>query len=152
VVKLMLLLFLDNVASERELMRVTAMRLDYRWFLGYDLPDAVPHHSASRPRSKPSGGRLPSFCSFSPFSVRRRQQILSAPENRPFGRHALNGRAIFSRPSGTAEADFSSKRLLQRSLKGLYQSGLSRRRLTQPFQGGQRVTATQGSSFLATLG
>ena len=28
VVKLMLLLFLDNVASERELMRVTAMRLD----------------------------------------------------------------------------------------------------------------------------
>ena len=45
IVKLMLLLFLDNVASERELMRVTAMRIDYRWFLGYDLTDAVPHHS-----------------------------------------------------------------------------------------------------------
>jgi len=45
IVKLLLLLFLDDVASERELMRVTAMRLDYRWFLGYDLTDTVPHHS-----------------------------------------------------------------------------------------------------------
>jgi transposase len=58
VVKLMLLLFLDNVASERELMRVTAMRLDYRWFLGYDLTDAVPHHSVlSKARAK-WGGEL----------------------------------------------------------------------------------------------
>jgi transposase len=45
IVKLLLLLFLDNVPSERELLRVTAMRIDYRWFLGYDLCDAVPHHS-----------------------------------------------------------------------------------------------------------
>jgi transposase len=58
VVKLMLLLFLDNVASERELMRVTAMRLDYRWFLGYDLSDIVPHHSVlSKARAK-WGGEL----------------------------------------------------------------------------------------------
>jgi len=42
IVKLMLLLFLDDVPSERELLRVTAMRIDYRWFLGYDLTDAVP--------------------------------------------------------------------------------------------------------------
>jgi len=53
IVKLMLLLFLDDVASERELMRVTAMRIDYRWFLGYDLTDSVPHHSVlSKARSK----------------------------------------------------------------------------------------------------
>jgi transposase len=53
IVKLMLLLFLDDVASERELLRVTAMRIDYRWFLGYDLTDAVPHHSVlSKARRK----------------------------------------------------------------------------------------------------
>jgi transposase len=53
IVKLMLLLFLDDVPSERELMRVTAMRIDYRWFLGYDLTDNVPHHSVlSKARSR----------------------------------------------------------------------------------------------------
>lgn len=53
IVKLMLLLFLDDVPSERELLRVTAMRIDYRWFLGYDLTDAVPHHSVlSKARRK----------------------------------------------------------------------------------------------------
>jgi transposase len=53
IVKLMLLLFLDDVPSERELLRVTAMRIDYRWFLGYDLTDVVPHHSVlSKARRK----------------------------------------------------------------------------------------------------
>src|SRR5262245_57050293 len=37
IVKLMLLLFLDDVPSERELMRVVEERLDYLWFLGFDL-------------------------------------------------------------------------------------------------------------------
>jgi len=32
---MMLLLFLDNVRSERELMRIIPERLDYMWFLGY---------------------------------------------------------------------------------------------------------------------
>lgn len=45
IVKLMLLLYLDNVRSERELMRILAERLDYLWFLGYGLDDAVPNHS-----------------------------------------------------------------------------------------------------------
>jgi transposase len=44
-VKMMLLLFLDNVASERELMAVIRERLDYLWFLGYGLDDEVPNHS-----------------------------------------------------------------------------------------------------------
>ena len=35
--KMMLLLFLDNVRSERELMRIIPERLDYMWFLGYGL-------------------------------------------------------------------------------------------------------------------
>jgi transposase len=45
IVKLMLLLFLDDVASERELMRIVAERLDYLWFLEMDLDDEIPNHS-----------------------------------------------------------------------------------------------------------
>lgn len=43
--KLMFLLFFDNVASERELMSIIPERLDYLWFLGYGLDDAIPNHS-----------------------------------------------------------------------------------------------------------
>lgn len=45
VMKLMFLLFYDNVASERELMRIVRERLDYLWFLGWGLDDEVPNHS-----------------------------------------------------------------------------------------------------------
>lgn len=44
-VKMMLLLFLDNVPSERELMSIIRERLDYMWFLGYTLDDDIPNHS-----------------------------------------------------------------------------------------------------------
>jgi len=43
--KMMFLLFYDNVASERELMNVIPERLDYLWFLGFGLDDAIPNHS-----------------------------------------------------------------------------------------------------------
>lgn len=43
--RLMLLLFLDDVRSERELMRMLPLRIDYLWFLGYGLDDDVPDHS-----------------------------------------------------------------------------------------------------------
>ena len=43
--KMMFLLFYDNVASERELMGVIAERLDYLWFLGYGLDDVIPNQS-----------------------------------------------------------------------------------------------------------
>jgi len=45
VLKLMFLLFFDNVRSERHLMELLPERLDYLWFLGYGLNDEVPHHS-----------------------------------------------------------------------------------------------------------
>jgi transposase len=45
VLKLMLLLFLDDIKSERELMRMVPLRLDYLWFLGLGLEDEVAHHS-----------------------------------------------------------------------------------------------------------
>src|SRR6266702_4018186 len=43
--KMMLLLFLDDVPSERELMRIIPLRLDYLWFLGFGLSDEIPDHS-----------------------------------------------------------------------------------------------------------
>src|SRR2546426_412527 len=43
--KMMFLLFYDNVASERELTNVIPEPLDYLWFLGYGLDDEIPHHS-----------------------------------------------------------------------------------------------------------
>jgi transposase len=45
ILKLMFLLFFDDVASERELMKIVAERLDYLWFLGYGLEDEIPDHS-----------------------------------------------------------------------------------------------------------
>lgn len=45
ILKMMLLLVLYNVRSERELMQTIPERLDWLWFLGYDLDDPVPNHS-----------------------------------------------------------------------------------------------------------
>src|SRR5215475_14292641 len=45
IAKLMLLLFMDDISSERELMRIVAERMDYLWFLGFDLDDDIPNHS-----------------------------------------------------------------------------------------------------------
>jgi transposase len=53
ILKLMLLLFLYDVASERELMRTLPYRLDWLWFLGYDLDSEIPDHSVlSKARSR----------------------------------------------------------------------------------------------------
>lgn len=45
IMKMMFLLFFDNVESERELMKILSERLDYMWFLGYGLDDVIPNHS-----------------------------------------------------------------------------------------------------------
>jgi transposase len=45
ILKMMLLLVLYNVRSERELMETIPMRLDWLWFLGYDLDSEVADHS-----------------------------------------------------------------------------------------------------------
>ena len=53
ILKLMLLLILYNVRSERELMITIPERLDWLWFLGYDLDDEIPDHSVvSKARSR----------------------------------------------------------------------------------------------------
>lgn len=45
ILKLMFLLFFDDVRSERHLMEQLPERLDYLWFLGYGINDELPHHS-----------------------------------------------------------------------------------------------------------
>src|SRR5258707_3547384 len=45
ILRMMLLLFLDDINSERELMRTIPERLDYLWSLGYGLDYKIPDHS-----------------------------------------------------------------------------------------------------------
>src|SRR4030042_7162684 len=45
IMKMMILLFLYNVRSEREMMETIPERLDWLWFLGYDIDAEVPDHS-----------------------------------------------------------------------------------------------------------
>src|SRR5215207_2953005 len=44
--KLQLILFFEGMRSERQLLRVVADRLSLRWYLGYDLTEALPDHSS----------------------------------------------------------------------------------------------------------
>lgn len=57
-VKLMFLLFSENVRSERELMRRLPERLDWLWFVGYGMDDEVPHHSVLSKARARWGGEL----------------------------------------------------------------------------------------------
>jgi transposase len=44
--RLQLVMFFEDIRSERQLMEVAADRLSVRWFLGYDLDEALPDHSS----------------------------------------------------------------------------------------------------------
>ncbi len=44
--KLQLCMFFEGIRSERQLMEMAADRLSIRWYLGYDLPEALPDHSS----------------------------------------------------------------------------------------------------------
>jgi transposase len=58
----MFLLIFYNVRSERELMQTIPERLDWLWFLGYDLDDDVPNHSVlSKARSRWGADAFRSF-------------------------------------------------------------------------------------------
>jgi len=45
IMKMMLLLFLDDHKSERQLVREIPLRIDYLYFLGYELGEVIPNHS-----------------------------------------------------------------------------------------------------------
>lgn len=43
--KLQLIMFFEDLRSERQLIQVVADRLSLRWYLGYDFGESLPHHS-----------------------------------------------------------------------------------------------------------
>lgn len=73
ILKLMFLLFYDNIASERELMQIIPERLDYLWFLGYELDEPVPHHSVLSKARRRWGAAV-----FEQFFVRTVGQCVAA--------------------------------------------------------------------------
>ena len=58
ILKLMLLLVLYNVRSERELMATLTERLDWLWFLGLELDSEIPDHSVLSKARKRWGAEL----------------------------------------------------------------------------------------------
>ncbi|MDP9410559.1 MAG: transposase [Actinomycetota bacterium] len=44
---LQLVMFFEDLRSERQLMRVVADRLSLRWYVGYDLHEPLPDHPPS---------------------------------------------------------------------------------------------------------
>jgi transposase len=44
--KLQLVMFFDDIRSERQLLQMAADRLSVRWYLGYDLNEPLPDHSS----------------------------------------------------------------------------------------------------------
>ena len=62
IIRMTLLLFLDDIRRERELMRIIPGRLDYLWFLGYGLDDQIPNHSVSSKARMRWGKEACIFC------------------------------------------------------------------------------------------
>lgn len=58
IAKLLVLGYLYNIASERQLMREVRVNLAYRWYLGYDLEEAIPDHSDLSKARKRFGAEL----------------------------------------------------------------------------------------------
>jgi transposase len=58
ILKLMLLLLFYNVRSERELMDTVPERMDWLWFLGYDLNSTIPNHSVLSKAKKKWGAAV----------------------------------------------------------------------------------------------
>jgi hypothetical protein len=69
----MILLFHEDIASERELMARLAERLDYLWFLGFSLDTPIPDHSVLSKARKRWGAEL-----FQQLFVRSVRQCVDA--------------------------------------------------------------------------
>jgi len=112
ILKLMLLLVLYNVRSERELMETIPERLDWIWFLGLDFDDTVPDHSViSKARTRWGSA------TFKHFFERVVVQCVNAG--------LVDGSKIFM-DSSLIQADASTESVIDRqSLQGYLNRGLS---------------------------
>jgi len=51
--RLMLIGYLENIGSDKEIMRTVSLRLDMLYFIGYNIDEAMPWHSTlSRTRQR----------------------------------------------------------------------------------------------------
>jgi transposase len=58
IIKMLLLGYLYNIHSVRELMRQIADRMSFRWFIGYDIDESIPDHSVISKNLKRFGAEL----------------------------------------------------------------------------------------------
>ena len=100
ILKMMLLLILYNVRSERELMKTIPIRLDWLWFLGYDLESTIPDHSVLSKARRRWGADL-----FKTFFERIVWQCVEAG--------LVNGEKLFV-DSSLVQADASNNSVVKR--------------------------------------
>ncbi len=73
ILKLMFLLFYENIKSERALMRQMPLRMDWLWFCDYDLDEATPDHSVLSKARRRWGAEI-----FEQFFMNILQQCITA--------------------------------------------------------------------------
>ena len=126
ILKMMLLLIFYNVRSERELVLTIPERLDWLWFLDYDIDDQIPNHSVlSKARAR---WGVETFKTFFEYMVWQCQQA-----------GLIDGRKLFM-DSSMVQADASNnsvvnKESLERYLNKSYQILESRLEQEQKFSG-----------------
>ncbi len=102
ILKMLLLLILFNVRSERELMITIPERLDWLWFLGYDLDSEIPHHSVLSKAKRRWGEKV-----FKSFFKRIVVQCVS--------KGLVNGKKIFM-DSSLVQANASNNSIIKRDV------------------------------------
>ena len=73
ILKLMFLLFYENIKSERALMRQLPLRLDWLWFCDYDLDEDTPNHSVLSKARRRLGTKV-----FQQFFINILEQCITA--------------------------------------------------------------------------
>jgi transposase len=100
--KLQLVMFFEDLRSERQLMRVVSDRLSLRWYLGYDLNEPLPDHS-SLTRIRERFGlevfrrffeRIVQECFAAGLWCGAKSCSLRPPRSRPTPRWTRRGRAL----------------------------------------------------------
>src|SRR3989337_1362498 len=116
ILKLMLLLVLYNVRSERELMDTLSERLDWLWFLGFDLDTEIPNHSVLSKARRRWGEEA-----FRSFYERVVWQCTEASSAQVVESGLVDGRKIFV-DSSLIQADASNNSVVDRQLLKRYLS------------------------------